>query len=438
MQRRIVRKTYTWGVIAIGLLLIVWGLYTAIRQYIPHNTQWYVTQTLFLTVICAACRSLPVFLSNNKAMDLSVISILMTYLTMGTAQAIVVFALSSLFTFSFNEQGDKRVVTIYNNDPEKSLFNIGSVIIAIAVPGAVVSLTGWSPGEFVYPDVLIVTVIFALLTFLINALIMMGLFSMIDGLGRYEAMQILLGLIPNVLPVMPLGYVMALFLRQESGMLVVLFMLLPLLLARHGWKLYVDSINQQQKLVDALNVSMEARDAYTSGHAQRVRDYATMIARELGLSGRDIYSIRRGALLHDVGKVGVSDTVLLKPGKLTPEEREHIEAHPVIGASITEQVKFDSEIIDMVRHHHERFDGNGYPDRLKGEEISRNARILAVADTLDAMLSDRPYRKGMAPERALSLIQEASGTQFDPQMVDALMRAAQREENKFLKESKAS
>ena len=112
MQRRIVRKTYTWGVIAIGLLLIVWGLYTAIRQYIPHNTQWYVTQTLFLTVICAACRSLPVFLSNNKAMDLSVISILMTYLTMGTAQAIVVFALSSLFTFSFNEQGDKRVVTI--------------------------------------------------------------------------------------------------------------------------------------------------------------------------------------------------------------------------------------------------------------------------------------------------------------------------------------
>ena len=163
-----------------------------------------------------------------------------------------------------------------------------------------------------------------------------------------------------------------------------------------------------------------------------------MIARELGLSGRDIYSIRRGALLHDVGKVGVSDTVLLKPGKLTPEEREHIEAHPVIGASITEQVKFDSEIIDMVRHHHERFDGNGYPDRLKGEEISRNARILAVADTLDAMLSDRPYRKGMDPERALSLIREASGTQFDPQMVDALMRAAQREENKFLKESKAS
>ena len=248
---------------------------------------------------------------------------------------------------------------------------------------------------------------------------------MIDGLSRYEALHMLLGLVPNVLPVMPLGYVMALFLRQENGVLLVLFMLLPLLLARHGWKLYVDSINQQQRLVDALNVSMEARDAYTSGHAKRVSEYAMLIAREMGLGGREIYTIQRGALLHDVGKVGVSDTVLLKPGKLTPEEREHIEAHPVIGANITAQVKFDEEIIDMVRHHHERFDGTGYPDKLKGEDISRNARILAVADSLDAMLSDRPYRKGMEVEKALRLIREASGTQFDPGVVAALMRAAE-------------
>ena len=101
-----------------------------------------------------------------------------------------------------------------------------------------------------------------------------------------------------------------------------------------------------------------------------------MIAREMGISGRDIYTLQRGALLHDVGKVGVSDTVLLKPGKLTPEERKHIETHPVVGANITTQVEFDADIIDMVRHHHERFDGTGYPDKLKGEDISRNARIL--------------------------------------------------------------
>ena len=419
-------RAYTWGIISLGLLLAAGAIVIAVRQYAPVDVGDYLRQTLYLTLICAVCRSLPVFLSSNKAMDLSVISILMTYLTMGTAQAITVFTLSTFFTFSFNEQGSKRVSCIYNSDPVKSLFNLGSVVIAVAVSGLVCSLTGWRAGEFVYPRVLLVTAIFAIFAFLVNTLIMMALFSMIDGLNRYEALHMLVGLIPNVLPVMPLGYVMALFLRQENGTLLVLFMLLPLLLARHGWKLYVDSINQQQRLVDALNASMEARDPYTSGHAKRVSEYAMTIAREMGLNGREIYTIQRGALLHDVGKVGVSDTVLLKPGKLTPEEREHIEAHPVIGANITTQVKFDAEIIDMVHHHHERYDGNGYPDKLKGEEISRNARILAVADTLDAMLSDRPYRKGMEEERALTLIREASGTQFDPQVVEALMRAAEK------------
>lgn len=423
MQRKWM-QAYTGIVIAVGLIFVLWGGYTAIRDNMA--VPGYLSRTLFLVAICAVCRSMPIFLSQNKTMDLSVISILMTYLTMGTAQAIFVYAMSSLVTFSHSEEEGKRVSCIYNTSPVKSLFNIGGVVIAVAFAGLACRLTGWRVGQFVYPQILLVTVIFAAMAFLVNALIMMCLFSMIDGLDRYAASRMLVGLIPNVLPVMPLGYVMALFLRQENGMLLVLFMLLPLLLARHGWKLYIDSINQQQRLVDALNVSMEARDAYTSGHAKRVSEYAMMIAREMGLSGREIYTLQRGALLHDVGKVGVSDTVLLKPGKLTPEEREHIEAHPVIGASITSQVKFDEEIIDMVRHHHERYDGNGYPDKLRGEGISRNARILAVADTLDAMLSDRPYRKGMEKERALSRIREASGTQLDPRVVDALMRAVEK------------
>ena len=420
-------RPYIWTIISLGFALVAVAIYSAVRQYALADVGEYLRQTLYLTIICAVCRSLPVFLSNNKAMDLSVISILMTHLTMGTAQAITVYTLSTFITFSFNEPGGKHVSSIYNSDPVKSLFNLGSIVIAIAVSGLICSLTGWRAGQFVYPQILIVTALFAIFAFLVNALIMMGLFSMIDGLGRYEALHMLVGLIPNVLPVMPLGYVMALFLRQENGVLLVLFMLLPLLLARHGWKLYVDSINQQQRLVDALNASMEARDAYTSGHARRVSEYAMMIAREMGISGRDIYTLQRGALLHDVGKVGVSDTVLLKPGKLTPEERKHIETHPVVGANITTQVEFDADIIDMVRHHHERYDGTGYPDRLKGEDISRNARILAVADSLDAMLSDRPYRKGMEKEKALGLIREASGTQFDPVVVEALMRAASHE-----------
>ena len=140
----------------------------------------------------------------------------------------------------------------------------------------------------------------------------------------------------------------------------------------------------------------------------------------------EILLLQRGAMLHDIGKVGVSDTILLKPGKLTQEERERIERHPVIGANITEHVQFESPITDMVRHHHERFDGNGYPDRLAGEMISKNARILAVADTLDALRTERPYRKGIALERSLEIIREVSGAQFDPAVVEALLRAKER------------
>ena len=301
MQRKWV-QAYTGTIIVIGLVLVFWGGFTAITENMALDPAEYIQRTLFLTAICAVCRSMPIFLTKNKTLDLSVISILMTYLTYGTAQAIFIYALSSLVTFSHSEEEGRRISCIYNTSPVKSLFNIGSVVIAVAVPAFVCDLTGWQAGQFIYPQILLVTVIFAALTFLVNALIMMGLFSMIDGLSRYEALHMLLGLIPNVLPVMPLGYVMALFLRQENGVLLVLFMLLPLWLARHGWKLYVDSINQQQRLVDALNVSMEARDAYTSGHAKRVSEYAMLISREMGLGVREIYTIQRGALLHDVAR----------------------------------------------------------------------------------------------------------------------------------------
>lgn len=418
---------YKWGVIVVGLGLMVWGISSAISTYALKNPVQYAEHTLFLIVVCAACRSLPIYMQKDRALDLSIISILMTFLTMGMAQAITVYWLSSLITFEFSDKAAKKCNSIYNTAPEKSLFNNASITIAIVLPGLLCQFTGWKPGDFVYPQVLYVTTIFALSAFLVNSLIMLALFSMLDGLKRYEAVHTIIGLIPNVLPALPLGYVMAYFYSHENGILLVVLLFCPLLLARHAWKLYIDSLTQQTKLIDALNVAMEARDTYTSGHAKRVSEYAAMIAQEISMSVTDIYTLQRGAILHDIGKVGVSDTVLLKPGKLTPEERSRIEQHPVIGAGITEHVQFDEVIVDMVRHHHERYDGHGYPDGLAGEQISLNARILAVADTLDAMLSDRAYRKGMEKEKALGIIREEAGKQFDPRIVHALMRAMERQ-----------
>ena len=224
---------------------------------------------------------------------------------------------------------------------------------------------------------------------------MMGLFFMIDGLSRYEALHMLLGLVPNVLPVMPLGYVMALFLRQENGVLLVLFMLLPLLLARHGWKLYVDSINQQQRLVDALNVSMEARDAYTSGHAKRVSEYAMLIAREMGLGWpRDLHDPARRAFAR-CGQGRRQRYGVAQARNSRPRSASISRPTPSLAptsprrSSLTKRSSTWCAIITSA------LTARAYPDKLKGEDISRNARILAVADALDAMLSDRPYRKGM-------------------------------------------
>ncbi|WP_338040639.1 HD-GYP domain-containing protein [Mangrovibacillus cuniculi] len=163
--------------------------------------------------------------------------------------------------------------------------------------------------------------------------------------------------------------------------------------------------------------TLDARDPYTAGHSVRVANYSVKIANAVGWTEREQELLKKSALLHDIGKIGIRDEVLLKEGKLTDEEFRIIQEHPSIGEYILKQVRFTedlSAILPGVRSHHERFDGKGYPDRLQGEDIPVFGRVMAVADAYDAMTSDRPYRKGMPKEKALSIIREGSGTQWDP------------------------
>jgi HD-GYP domain-containing protein (c-di-GMP phosphodiesterase class II) len=172
--------------------------------------------------------------------------------------------------------------------------------------------------------------------------------------------------------------------------------------------------------------AIESRDPYTGGHSLRVTAYALAIGEAVGVSDREMSVLRLGGLLHDVGKVGVPDAVLRKPGKLSDEEFAIIQQHPAIGDRIIAHVPQLGLTRWIVRHHHERFDGRGYPDGLGGEEIDRLARITAVADTFDAMTSDRPYRKGLAPETAREEISRHAGTQFDPELAAAFVRLSDR------------
>ena len=170
-------------------------------------------------------------------------------------------------------------------------------------------------------------------------------------------------------------------------------------------------------LVRCLTSSLDARDPYTWGHSERVARMAVRLAHEMGLPEGEISDLYLGGLLHDIGKIGVRDDVLRKPGPLTEEERAMIEKHTVIGDAILSNVGQLTHLRPIVRNHHERWDGRGYPDRLSGTGIPLPARILAVADGCDAMLSDRPYRKGMAPERIDLILREGAGSHWDPDVV---------------------
>ncbi len=176
-----------------------------------------------------------------------------------------------------------------------------------------------------------------------------------------------------------------------------------------------------QNTLLALVSALDAREHETSDHSIRVVEYTTAIANRMTIKGPELDEIGRGALLHDIGKIGVPDAVLLKPGKLTPEEWVEMRKHPDIGFNMIAPIPFLTEPSSIVLSHQERWDGQGYPRRLKGEEIHIGARIFAVADTLDAMTSDRPYRKGTTFANAIAEIDRCSGTQFDPQVVQAFL-----------------
>lgn len=176
--------------------------------------------------------------------------------------------------------------------------------------------------------------------------------------------------------------------------------------------------------IEVLGAALDYRDSETEGHCERVTRYTVALARVMGCSSEQVKQIERGAYLHDLGKIGVPDSILLKPGKLTEEEWLIMRSHAEKGYLMLRDIAFLKEAAEIVYSHQERYDGSGYPRGLKGDEIPLGARIFAVADTLDAMTSDRPYRRGLAFKDAIEEVRRYSGTQFDPVMVEAFIRHA--------------
>lgn len=232
------------------------------------------------------------------------------------------------------------------------------------------------------------------------------------------------------------------------GVYGILAFLVPLFIVRYAQKQYIDRTADNIRALKALNQDLMAanaevrqmneellgllariidfRDPYVYNHSEQVATYALAIAREMGLPAAQIETLQRAALCHDLGKIGIPDAVLNKPGRLTDEEYQVVKEHVNIGAELLKSSHVLHSLIPGVRHHHERWDGNGYPARLRGEEIPIEARILAVADTVEALASDRPYKRGMTPEEILAELHRCAGTHFDPAVIEAFTRVIER------------
>jgi putative nucleotidyltransferase with HDIG domain len=223
------------------------------------------------------------------------------------------------------------------------------------------------------------------------------------------------------------------FLNAHIGWQSSLLILPPIYLMYRSYRLYLEKLETEKRhaeqvsslhlrTIEALALAIEAKDETTGEHLQRVRVYAMALAKELGLSEDETEALRAASVLHDIGKLAVPEHIISKPGRLTPEEFEKMKIHPIVGAEILEQVDFPYPVVPIVRAHHEKWDGSGYPNGLAGEEIPIGARILAAVDCLDALASDRQYRKALPLHEAMAKVAADAGKSFDPRVVAILQR----------------
>jgi putative nucleotidyltransferase with HDIG domain len=223
------------------------------------------------------------------------------------------------------------------------------------------------------------------------------------------------------------------FLNLHIGWQASLLVLPPIYLMYRSYRLYLGKLETEKqhaeklsklhlRTIEALALAIEAKDQTTGEHLQRVRIYAMELARELQLSEDETEALQAASVLHDIGKLAVPEHIISKPGKLTPEEFEKMKIHPIVGAEILEQVDFPYPVVPIVRAHHEKWDGSGYPNGLRGEEIPIGARILSAVDCLDALASDRQYRRALPLDEAMAKVASESGVSFDPRVVGILQR----------------
>lgn len=420
-----IAKAYAIIISAVGILAGIFCVYNVIIAFSNEtNIVHELAQFIILFILAYLCRCLPIYIRPDFAIDMAFISNIAIILCKGPYVAGAITLIGSIFVVIPTAGPEKKFKHIFNTDPLKTAFNTSNLTLSVFLGGLAFVWVGGIVGNLSFPGVLLPAIAMIFTIILANSVMLILLFKLNIGTPFFiSVFKYLLDFLPSVIAAAPIGYFIAKFMTMESGAYLVILFILPLLLARFSFTLYIDAKRNYYVMLKTLTYSIEAKDEYTRGHSERVEEYAKILASEMRLSHAKIENIAVAALLHDVGKIGIDESILTKPERLSDEERQLIEKHPEIGVHILKEVKLDPIVFDMILHHHERYDGKGYPSGILGEDLPVDVFVLSVADCYDAMTSTRPYSPGLSSEQALQVIVAEKGKQFHPKVVDAFVKA---------------
>lgn len=374
---------------------------------------------IFFTMLSIIIESLLIVTPGNRTVSMGFIVNLVVIILFNVPEVMWITGIGIMLR-TFKNNGSR--LHIFNYPFYKTLFNGANIVLTTGVSALLFqNLSGNQ--QILNLRMLTISIIPSILVYIIvNAIIISILMTILNNKSFFiTCYDNIIWVVRDYAILAPISIVMALAYRAYGVVGVVLF-LGPLLAARISFKLYVDMKNIYIETVKALSQAVEAKDPYTQGHSMRVSQYSVDIARELKLSQKRIDNLRIAAILHDIGKIGVEENILNKQGQLTNEEFLRIKLHPTIGVKIIKEIDFLKDVANIILAHHERIDGKGYPLGIKGAEIHLESCILSIADVYDALTSDRPYRKAMDKEKALQIIEEGSGSQFNPKVVEAFIK----------------
>ena len=397
---------YIYAVIIFGFALFLYSILTIDFNYFP------IPQFVTFLVLTIVTELLPIHLSPNTSISVSFTIIYALILLTNPFLVMIVTFLGNVFVY-------------LKSGWQKSFFNGAQFAISAFLSGYTFQLLGgysliWN--QFSY----YIAIVFSILVFfLVNASLVVIVISLSTGISmRVLWKKDVNGILLQYFALFPYSLLLYLIYLRIGYFGLFLFFF-PLMVARYSFKLYVETKKVHLELLRALTAALDAKDPYTQGHSARVAQISLAIAEELNLPDKKREMIEYAALLHDVGKIGIEDAILRKPGPLTEGEFMIVKRHPVIGFEIVSKVDFLKEIATFIRSHHEKCNGSGYPDGKKHSDLPVESLILTVADVFEALTSDRPYRKAYSVEEALAIMENEGNDYYDIRIIKALRKILQ-------------